>query len=321
MAVFTHSNAQHPIVDIQWQIKKFPNDKFNAQPSEQWNAITSSDVLRNELHALSTQFEGSPTLDQTFLTYIQNGLSTQRLHISIRGTDEETWGNNRNVHYIDYKYSGHNVWSALKIKINYTIPTPQIDLTAQNNFIYGTIKTGVNEPPVQRNSPFTFSAQTGQTVNLEAQNQPYGGYERVWNNNAPLNHSNWLRSGAFFSNIINPSFTVAQNDNDAVYEAGLRQNYKIDQTHKTEFDGNQTQQNTAWIVEQNSGNISTQSFRLINGKNYLFAGWEDNLSLGTSRNITPTDNEVYDVLYKYPHHSNTTTAYQNPGGKNENLLA
>ncbi|MCZ7616338.1 MAG: hypothetical protein M5T52_22980 [Ignavibacteriaceae bacterium] len=57
---------------------------------------------------------------------------------------------------------------------------------------------------------------------------------------------------------------------------------------------------TAWIVEQNSGNISTQSFRLINGKNYLFAGWEDNLSLGTSRNITPTDNEVYDVTSQIP---------------------
>jgi hypothetical protein len=62
----------------------------------------------------------------------------------------------------------------------------------------------------------------------------------------------------------------------------------------------------------NSDNISTQSSRLINGKNYLFAGWEDNLTLGTSRNITPNDNKVYDVLYKYPHYSNTSTAYANP---------
>jgi hypothetical protein len=197
----THSNAQFPIVNIQWQIKKFPNDKFNAQPSEQWNAITSSDVLRNEVLALNTQFEGSPTLDQTFLTYIQNSLSTGKLHISIRETLEDYWGGEYGTfHYIDYKYSGHQVWSALKIKINYTIPTPQIDLTAQNNFIYGTIKTGVNVPPIQRNSPFTFSAQIGQTVYLEAQNQPYGGYERVWNNYAPNSPSDWWRNGAYFSN-------------------------------------------------------------------------------------------------------------------------
>ena len=310
----THSNAQHPIVNIQWQIKKFPNDKFNAQPSEQWNAITSSDVLRNEVHALNTQFEGSPTLDQTFLTYIQNGLSTQRLHISIRGTDEETWGNNRNVHYIDYKYSGHQVWSALKIKINYTIPTPQIDLTAQNNFIYGKINVGVNVPATERDSPFLIqNALIGQSVNLGAKNQPYGGYERVWNNYAPNNQSKWTKNGADVWPNIDYSFQVTQSDDDATYQANLRKNFKIDQTHKTEFNGNQSQQNTEWIVEQNSGNISTQSSRLIDGKNYLFAGWEDNLTLGTSRNITPTDNKVYDVLYKYPHHSNTTTAYQNPG--------
>lgn len=43
-----HSNAQFPITNIQYQIKKFPNDKYNAQPSEQWSAITSSDGLRTE---------------------------------------------------------------------------------------------------------------------------------------------------------------------------------------------------------------------------------------------------------------------------------
>ena len=48
-----HSTAQFPIVNIKYQIKKFPDDKFSAQPSDQWNAITGSEVLRTETVTLN----------------------------------------------------------------------------------------------------------------------------------------------------------------------------------------------------------------------------------------------------------------------------
>ncbi len=51
----------------------------------------------------------------------------------------------------------------------------------------------------------------------------------------------------------------------------------------------------------------------VNGKLYNYAGWSDNLLVPNPRTITPINNETYIALYKYPHHSNTTTAYQNPG--------
>ncbi len=308
-----HSNAQLPIVNIQYQIKKFPDDKYSAQPQDQWNAITGSEVLRTEAVPLSGEFDGELSLDQSFIDYIQSSLIAGKLHISIRGTDEETFGTNRNIHYIDYKYTQHNVLSALRIVINYTTPT-NVNITAMNNFEYGTIKVGVNVPPVQQNSPYSFSPLISQTVNLEAQNQSYGGYERVWNDYDPNATSVWLRNGVFFSNQIEKSFIVTQSDDNATYEAGLRKNYRIDQTHKTEFDGDLTQQSTAWIVEQNSGDITAPNPH-PNYSYYNFAGWTDDLTLPNTRTITPTDNETYTALYKYPHHSNDVNAYKSNSQK------
>jgi len=306
-----YSDAQFPIISIEYQIKGFPDNKFNSQPSEQWASITSSQVLRTEQVPKNGTFTGELPLDQTFLTYIQNSLSSGRLHISIRGTDEETFGTNRNTHYINYKYN-NLVQEALGIVINYTVPPTSVDITAQNNFIYGTIKVGVNQPALERNSPYPFSANVGNTVNLEAQNQSYSSYERVWNNYAPNSPSDWWRNGAFFSNQTATNFTVSQNDDNATYQANLRKNYAIIRDDKTEA-GTQTNQQSWYIVEQNSGQISAPSTKVINNVTYNFIGWKDNLSATNPRTITPTNNETYTALYKAPHLSNNAEAYSNNG--------
>lgn len=217
----------------------------------------------------------------------------------------------------------NNSYASLELRliVDYTVPPSIVNITADNNFTAsgganrGTmVIDGVNRTIPLTPPGYTFQKTVGQNLTLSA-NSPQNdnqGHQRIWHTGLTF-PSDWRRNGEFKSYNQTYSFPVATDDDGKIYMANLRKNFKIDQTHKTEFDGNQTQQNTAWIVELNSDNISTQSSRLLNGKNYLFAGWEDNLSLGTSRNITPTDNKVYNVLYKHPHHSNTITAYQNPG--------
>ena len=163
--------------------------------------------------------------------------------------------------------------------IYYDLP---VTITAQNNFPGGKIYVDSEE----KDAPWPFTKIVGETATLKAKEQNDNlGYPRIWNDiEAPLNKSKWLKNGADVGSMIEKSFVVAQSDDGKTYETGLRKNYRIDQTHKTEFDGDQTQQNTSWIVEQNSSNISTQSTRTINGKNYNFAGWIDNLSaLSTSK--------------------------------------
>ena len=48
----------------------------------------------------------------------------------------------------------------------------------------------------------------------------------------------------------------------------------------------------------------------VNGREYNFAGWSDNLS-PNPRMISPNDNQTYKALYKMPNHSNEDNAYSN----------
>lgn len=193
-------------------------------------------------------------------------------------------------------------------------------ITAKNNFEHGTIKVGVNTTPTQKNSPYIFGAITGQTVNLEAQNQSYGGYERIWNTSGVSNSiSKWTKQvGSTITDLTNGgnitySFTVTTSDDNASYIANLKNNYRIDQSHTFEFDATQNQQNTSYIVEQNSGEILAPSNKTVSGKNYKFIRWEDVAS--NPRIISPGDNENYTAYYKFPNHSNYLSAYSNNGSK------
>ncbi len=186
----------------------------------------------------------------------------------------------------------------------------KITVKIQNNFIGGSIF--VDNYTVPKTSPVNKAANYNLQVPVGAIDQDYENYNRKWNLSGN-NQSSWDReryeNGAweFQSSSRDFTYTVLEADKDrAVLSAGLRTNFRIDQTHKTEFDGDITQQNTSWIVEQHNGSITAPFSKTIGSNNYNFAGWIDNLTLSQTRTInSPTDNQTYTALYKYPHHSNT----------------
>ena len=102
------------------------------------------------------------------------------------------------------------------------------------------------------------------------------------------------KNGLDVSSSVGYSFTVAQNDDNATYEAGLRQNYAISRNDQTEFDGTTSAGVVTYIVEQNSGNVPVLVPFSQNGKTYNFGKW-----IGTSGdNFTPTDNSTLTAFYK-----------------------
>ena len=271
-----------------------------SSPQDIWSNIGQATALFSDI-----LYGGTGSLNNATLTSLVNNSKGSYLYLgglSQNEIYEDSWAN------LD-----------IKLSISFSIPPTAVNITAKNNFEYGTIKVGVDATATQRNSPFPFSSNTGQTINLEAQNQPYGGYDRVWNNYMPNYQSNYQKQiGSTTTDLPNSqdisySFSASTGDNNSYYIAGLRKNFRIDQTHKTEFDGNQTQQNTAWIVEQNNASITAPSSKTVVSNNYNFAGWIDDITLPTTRQINnPTDNQTYSALYKALHKSNSTTAYSNP---------
>jgi hypothetical protein len=189
--------------------------------------------------------------------------------------------------------------------IYYDLP---VSVTAQNNFPGGKIYVDTAE----KDAPWTFSKIVGETANLKAKEQNDNlGYPRIWNDiEAPNAKSRWEKNGSDVGSGIEKSFIVAQSDDGSIYEAGLRKNFKIDRFNQTEFDGNPTA--TSYIVEQNSGQISTTGNGYTPGTiPYNFVYWTDNLSNSITRTITPTDNSTFTALYKAAHKSNQTNAYSN----------
>jgi hypothetical protein len=183
----------------------------------------------------------------------------------------------------------------------------------------GIIGLGLGTTPDTVASPYTFNATEKQNINLLAyDNQDISTRRYLFNDTeAPQVKSKWEQdiSGIVLDLGLTQSITVvASSTNDgASFRAWLKQNCKIDQTHNTEFDGNLTQQNLKYIVEQNNGSIIAPSSKTVASNNYNFAGWIDDITLPTTRQINnPTDNQTYTALYKATHKSNSTTAYSNP---------
>lgn len=255
-------------------------------------------------------------MDQTFLNYIKNTLSTNRLHVAFRATDEETFGTNRNIHLIDFKRTPtHNVLSALRIIITYTLPASNVNMTVQNNFPGGTIFVDSEE----KISPFyPFTKLTGTTAILRAKEQNDNlGYSRIWNDiEAPMNKSKWIKnSEEEISLQIEHNFPVTQGDNNSIYEAGLRKNYRIDQKHKFEFGSDLLQPNPGYIVEQNSGSITAPLTSTSSNKTGAFSFWTDGITTRT-RNVTlPNDNLTYTAFYKLNNYASSTTSYDKDGSK------
>jgi hypothetical protein len=177
----------------------------------------------------------------------------------------------------------------------------------KNIFEYGTIY--VDNYTTAKNSPFFKEVESGQQFAVGAIDQDYGGINRKWNTSGNY-QSTWDRERnenniwIFVSSERNFSYTTSSEDfNKAVLRAGLRKNFRIDKTYTTEFDGNQSNP-PAWIVEQNSGQISAPTQQTINGRIYNYAGWTDGNGDNPRTISNPTDNKTYTALYKMPQRSN-----------------
>lgn len=211
----------------------------------------------------------------------------------------------------------------IHLHVTYKRPANTFPYYAANYYngaiIGGQIGVGLGQPPTSYPSPKQFDAIENQNVNLLAyDNQDISTRRYLYNDSeAPNQKSKWQQDkfGAFTDLGFTQAITVVANSNNggATFRAWLRKNCKIDQTHKTEFDGDILQQNLAYIVENNTGNITAPSSKIVGSNNYNFAGWSDSLTLPQTRTITnPTDNQTYTALYKATHKSNSTNAYSNP---------
>lgn len=200
----------------------------------------------------------------------------------------------------------------LRLEVTFTVPPAQVNITAQNNFTYGTIKVGVNASATQRTSPYPFTATVGNTVNLEAQEQSYGGYNWIWNDTeAPANPSKWEKvvdiNRTQVSTSISHSFTAASNDNNSTYEAGLRkicnisfQNNLVGLSNYGTLTVNGQLYNSPTsqfqVVEQNAINASANTYYYNNYIEYNFSQWNDG-NTSYSRTFYPNATTTYTASF------------------------
>ncbi len=309
------SNAPSNETEFIFEAKQFPNANYNSGAQEQWNAISNSTILFTESLPRSLSpynYYKDFTSGSNFVAYIQSSLSTGKFHLAFRipVSSEETWGTNRNLHVIDFKSTDAFPQQALKLVINYTVPP--LTLTAQNNFTGGRIY--VDDMVNDKAAPYTFTKNISENVTLKAKEQIDNlGYNRIWNDNeAPNALSRWYKNGIPGSFSIENMFNATQSDNNAIYEAGLRKLFNINRNLLT--DENSATELMTQIVEQNSETISAPTQQIVNGRTYNFAGWTDGETNNT-RTITPADNETYTALYKLPHYSNQTNAFENSSAR------
>lgn len=182
----------------------------------------------------------------------------------------------------------------------------RFQISIENDFGGGIIEVD----QINRSSPHPRTSVPNETVGLGAIEQIHDGYKRVWNSSG-TNDSKWERrpSSAGFStisNLQNTTYIVQSSDKNTRVVAELRKEYSVDIDHQTEFDGLQTDQDTYYIVEHNTGQISAPSSINPVSITYNYAGWTDDLSATNPRTISPTDNDTYTALYKYPYHTNNS---------------
>ena len=189
-------------------------------------------------------------------------------------------------------------------------------VTFQNNFTGGVM--GIAGPGVNNSSqavPYTDgNTELGSPYTVTAVGQQdNNGINRVWNNYAPNDRSNWQKqipghSPQTIGTSPSYSFNADTSDVNATYTANLRQNFEISRNDETEFDGTLLRNNVTQILEQNSGTVPAPATQTINGRNYNFAGWENG---GNGQVSDPASNMTYPdaAMYKMVHYSNDASAF------------
>lgn len=183
--------------------------------------------------------------------------------------------------------------------------TPIVEITVKNIFNGGTVKVD----GITRQSPYTFLKNVGTTLSIEAIEQTYDSYYRLWNDTeAPENRSKWLKwistSSTEISDSKTHSFTVTASDEGTELEAGLRKQCRVIFENGTgagniKVNGStySSPAPTKYIVEANS--ITGQALNhQSNGIDFTFESWSDNG--GTSPYVTfyPSGHEVYTANFE-----------------------
>ena len=178
-------------------------------------------------------------------------------------------------------------------------------ITAQNNFAGGTIKVGVNSSATNRTSPYSFSANIGSTVNLQAVEQSNSGYNMVWNDTEdPLNQSNWVRSGVHKSYNQTYSFSASTEDRDKIYTANLKKICNVDFENSTGAGSIKLNGTTysspaprKYIVEDTD--ISAQALiHQSGGIDFTFVNWSEEGGNNLSFTFYPTSHKVYTANFE-----------------------
>jgi hypothetical protein len=223
-----------------------------------WSEIESTSVLESNIPYVS-----SSRVSNSLINAINSARTNGVIYL---GTYSQSEGTNNTQATV-----------VLRLEVTYL---SQVNITAQNNFIYGTIKVGVNQAATQRTSPYPLAVTEGNTINLEAEEQTYDGYYRLWNDTeAPIGPSKWIKktssgSQTQVSSSISHSLIAAVNDNNSTYEAGLRklcnltfQNYLVGLSSFGTINVNgQTYSSPTsqfQVVEQNAIDVSINTYYFL----------------------------------------------------------
>ena len=284
---------------------KYPNDA-----GADWNAIKDDSVFinGNNLAYGTGSFVGNDSLKNVIQHYLDSGDYSKSIILGAFSNDED---NNQSYAQINYVH----------LKIVYQRPASTVNATVRNDFHGqdgGQVGMGINNSAVSYNSPKSFSALEGQTLNLAAyDHQTVGGYEWVFNNTeAPSNKSTWQwrKQGQTTKNISNnqsASHTLVAKDDGATFADVQRALYDVSRNDKTLF-GTTSAGQVATVVEGNTDSLGAPASKTQNGKTLYFAGWKDlpnGLYSTNPRAITPTDNTTYTALYKGHQITNNANAY------------
>lgn len=214
--------------------------------------------------------------------------------------------NKRSLH--TYDIEGINaIYDKVTIKNEFRNPNGTISNGGIINVGYTDYNTNglpnnVKSFAFNKNSIRRFEAKDQSFQNLDRRFNPFELYGGGW------------RFG--INTLIGTEAVINPNVATGTYRARYRYKTNIGLNAITEFNGTiATGLTIGQIYQYDNGNITAPPSYQPSGSNinYNFAGWEDNLALSNTRNIAPTDNQTYNVLYKYPHHSNQSNAYSNPG--------
>ncbi|MEW6654379.1 MAG: hypothetical protein AB1394_13085, partial [Bacteroidota bacterium] len=262
--------------------------KINTGYQDQWNEIGNATAIFSDINYSA----GGNYSNNSLKNDLQGFVGSSNYYLGAFCSNGESANNSK-----------ANV--SLQLTIDYTVPPAQVNITAQNNFLFGTIKVGVGGTATQQSSPFPFTTTVGTTVNLEAQDQSYDSYWRLWNDTeAPLNKSKWVKfaSGGARTDkslAVSYSFTAADNDNGATYEAELRKlcSLTFQNSYSSMYVNGSTYalSATVGVVEQNSITAYGNTY-VNNGIEYRFTNWSKG-GITYGQTITPSEHGTYTANY------------------------